>query len=140
MAEFPTPETWLSHRVSYGETDAMSVMYYAEYLHLFERSRSEYIREQGMSYKTVEERGIMLPVREAQCRYKRPARFDDLLHIRVGISKWGRASMTFEYEIYNETKDTILATGLTEHACTNEKGRPVKVPDRLKELFVGNKL
>lgn len=140
MAEFPTPEAWLSHRVSYGETDAMSVMYYAEYLHLFERSRSEYIREQGMSYNTVEKRGIMLPVREAQCRYKRPARFDDLLHIRVGISKWGRASMTFEYEIYNEAKDTILATGLTEHACTNEKGRPVKVPEWLKELFVGNKL
>ncbi|MCT4626310.1 thioesterase family protein [Halodesulfovibrio sp.] len=137
MDTFPTPETWLTHRVSYGETDAMSVMYYAEYLHLFERSRSEYIREHGMSYSEVEKRGIYLPVREAKCRYKRPARFDDLLHLRVGISKWGRASMTFEYEIYNESKDTVLATGSTEHACTNEKGRPVKVPEWLKDLFLG---
>lgn len=135
MADFPTPETWLAHRVSYGETDAMSVMYYAEYLHLFERSRSEFIRAHGMSYSHVEERGVMLPVREVQCRYKRPARFDDLLNIRVGISKWGRASMTFEYEIYNEEKDTVLATGFTEHACTNPTGRPVKVPDWLKTLF-----
>lgn len=137
MDTFPTPETWLTHRVSYGETDAMSVMYYAEYLHLFERSRSEYIREHGMSYNEVEKRGIYLPVREAKCRYKRPARFDNLLHIRVGISKWGRASITFEYEIYNESKDTVLATGSTEHACTNEKGRPVKVPEWLKDLFLG---
>ena len=104
MPEFPEPSIWFQHRVSYGETDAMSVMYYAEYLHLFERSRSEFIRAHGMSYATVEEREIMLPVREAQCRYKRPARFDDLLNVHVGISKWGRASMTFYYEVYDAEK------------------------------------
>ncbi|OBQ56219.1 acyl-CoA thioesterase [Halodesulfovibrio spirochaetisodalis] len=139
MTEFPTPETWLAHRVSYGETDAMSVMYHAEHIHLFERSRSEFIRERGMSYRVVEEQGLNLPVREVQCRYRRPARYDDLLYIRVGISKWGRASMTFVYEIYNEEKDTLIATGFTEHACVNDKGRPVKVPDWFKELFTDKK-
>ena len=49
MHDFPTPDVWLAHRVSYGETDTMGYLYYAEYLHLFERSRSEYIREMGMS-------------------------------------------------------------------------------------------
>ena len=78
MHDFPTPDVWLAHRVSYGETDTMGYLYYAEYLHLFERSRSEYIREMGMSYAEVERLGIMLPVREAQCRYRRPARYDDL--------------------------------------------------------------
>lgn len=73
MHDFPTPETWFPHRVSYGETDCMGVLYYAEYLHIFERARSAFIRERGMSYADVEKRGIILPVREAQCRYRSPA-------------------------------------------------------------------
>lgn len=139
MSDFPTPETWLAHRISYGETDTMGVLYYAEYLHLFERGRSEFIRARGMSYATVEERGIMLPVREAQCRYRSSARFDDLVQIRIGITEWGRASLTFTYEIRNETKDKLLATGMTQHACVNPTGRPVAVPDWLKDLFTEKK-
>ncbi len=69
-AAFPEPSCWLTHRVSYGETDAMGVVYYANYLHLFERGRSELIRGLGFSYATVEERGIYLPVREAIGRIK----------------------------------------------------------------------
>jgi Predicted thioesterase len=59
-APFPEPSCWLAHRVSYGETDAMGVVYYANYLHLFERGRGELIRGLGFSYATVEERGIFL--------------------------------------------------------------------------------
>lgn len=136
MNDFPTPETWYPHRVSYGETDAMQVLYYAEYLHLFERSRSQFIRERGMSYNTVEDRELYLPVREAQARYRRPIRYDDLVYVRVGISDWGRASVTFTYEIYDEQKTTLHATGMTQHACVNGQGKPVKVPGWLKELFV----
>lgn len=136
MSGFPSPETWYPHRVSYGETDAMQVLYYAEYLHLFERSRSQFIRERGMSYNTVEERGLYLPVREAGARYRRPARYDDLIYVRVGISDWGRASVVFTYEVYAEDKKTLHATGMTQHACVNAQGRPVAVPDWLKELFI----
>ncbi len=132
---FPTPETWLAHRISYGETDTMGVLYYAEYLHLFERGRSEFIRARGMSYATVEERGVMLPVREAQCRYRSPARFDDLVQLRVRITEWGRASLTFAYELYSENRDRLLATGMTQHACVNASGRPVAVPEWLRGLF-----
>jgi hypothetical protein len=59
---------WFSHRVSYGETDSMGVLYYAEYLHIFERARNQFIRDRGLSYAMVEERGLFLPVREARCR------------------------------------------------------------------------
>lgn len=136
MAEFPTPDCWLAHRVSYGETDAMGVVYYAEYMHYFERCRSEYIRQAGMSYDEVEKRGIYLPVREASCRYRSPARYDELLNIRCGINIWKRASMIFSYEVWNEDRTTLLATGMTEHAVVNAEGRPVRVPDWLKELFL----
>eukprot|EP01022_Parablepharisma_sp_SALTPOND_P004779 TRINITY_DN120962_c0_g1_i1.p1 TRINITY_DN120962_c0_g1~~TRINITY_DN120962_c0_g1_i1.p1 ORF type:complete len:165 (-),score=11.70 TRINITY_DN120962_c0_g1_i1:106-543(-) len=137
--DFPLPDSWLTHSVSYGETDAMGVVYYAEYLHFFERARSLFIRERGMSYSTVEERGLYLPVREANCRYRAPARYDDLLNIRVGISEWKTASIRFVYDIYDADRTSILASGSTEHACVNGEGRPVRVPEWLKELFSAEK-
>ncbi|WP_027722489.1 acyl-CoA thioesterase [Maridesulfovibrio zosterae] len=133
--EFPTPCTWYNHSVSYGETDAMGVVYYAEYLHFFERSRSLFIRERGMSYNEVEKRGVYLPVREASCRYRIPAHYDDQLNIQVGISEWKRASVKFSYDIYKEDRTLLIASGFTEHACTDKNGRPVRIPDWLKEIF-----
>ena len=134
-SDFPEHDTWYSHYISYGETDAMRVLYHAEYLHLFERSRSQFIRESGLSYREAEERGIMLPVREAQCRYRTPARYDDHIFVRTGIAKWGRASIEFVYEIWNDDKTILHATGTTSHACVNHNGKPVPIPDWLKELF-----
>jgi len=132
------PETggiWHEHRVSYGETDTMGVLYYAEYMHIFERARSSLIRSHGMSYTVVEERGVYLPVREAYCRYRAPARYDDLTYVRVWISAWGRASVTFSYEFFDEDKKNLLATGMTQHACVDKTGRPVPVPEWLKEAL-----
>lgn len=133
---FPTPDAWLQHRVSYGETDGMGVVYYAEYLHLFERSRSLLIRERGMSYAEVERRGVMLPVVEAGCKYRAPARFDDLILVRTGISEWSRVTVRFVYEIHNEARDKILATGFTEHACLSPTGKILRVPEWLRSLFI----
>jgi acyl-CoA thioester hydrolase len=134
--DFPTPNTWLQHYVSYGETDAMGVLYNAEYLHIFERARSKHCREMGLSYKAIEERGVFLPLRQAHCRYRSPARYDDHIQIRSGISTWTRASLTFTYEIYDESRTQLLAEGSTEHACVNPKGRPFRIPEWLKEIFL----
>jgi acyl-CoA thioester hydrolase len=122
--------------VSYGETDAMGVVYYANYLHLFERGRSELIRNLGFSYSVVEERGIFLPVREASCRYLAPARYDDVIHIRTSLAGQTRATLNFEYEITDEDKTRVLARGMTQHAAVNAQGRPVRVPEWLTALFV----
>ena len=133
---FPKPSCWLTHRVSYGETDAMGVVYYANYLHLFERGRSELIRNLGLSYSVVEERGIFLPVREASCRYLAPARYDDVIHIRTGLTGQSRASLNFVYEITDEKREHVLTRGTTQHAVVNAQGRPVRIPDWLSALFV----
>jgi acyl-CoA thioester hydrolase len=132
---FPEPSCWLTHRISYGETDAMGVVYYANYLHLFERGRSELIRGLGFSYSVVEERGIFLPVREATCRYLAPARYDEIIHIRTGLSGQSRASLNFVYEITNADKSLVLTRGTTQHAVVNAQGRPVRIPDWLSALF-----
>ncbi|MEF2231953.1 MAG: thioesterase family protein [Pseudodesulfovibrio sp.] len=131
----PKDVSCYSHFVSYGETDTMGVLYYAEYLHIFERSRSFFIREHGMSYAEVERRGIILPVREANCRYRAPVRFDDEINVLVGVGEWKRASMRFAYEIWNKDRTLLHATGMTEHAAINPEGKPVRVPDWLKSLF-----
>lgn len=133
--DFPTCESWYSHYVSYGETDAMGVVYHAEYLHLFERSRSKFIRETGLSYAETEKRGIMLPVRDASCRYRVSIRYDEKINVHVGIEKWGRASVDFVYEIWNSDKTILHATGMTSHACVNLEGKPVRIPDWLKNRF-----
>lgn len=128
-------EAWLEHRVSYGETDTMGVLYYAEYLHIFERGRNAFIRAFGLSYREVEERGLYLPVREAGCRYRSPARYDDLIRLRSILTVWGRASLTFRYELWDEDRARMLAEGFTQHACVNAKGRPIAVPDWFRSRF-----
>ena len=132
MGNFPARGIWMPHRISYGETDAMGVVYYANYLHLFERSRNAYIRERGLSYVEVEKRGIFLPVREAICRYRRPVRYDDLIYVRAGIEEMARASFIFAYEIYSEDKTVLHATGSTQHAVVDNSARPVPVPEWLR--------
>jgi acyl-CoA thioester hydrolase len=128
---------WFEHRVSYGETDAMGYLYYAEYLHIFERSRSALMRRLGMGYARIEARGVMLPVREARCRYRRPARYDDLLRVHVSVSELRGASMTFVY-LVQDMQGKPCADGMTQHACASvETGRPVPMPDWLRAFFTG---
>ncbi len=85
-----------------------------------------------MSYATVEERGIALPITEATVRYRRPLRYDDLALVRVGISQWRGASVCFAYEVYAEDRTTLHATGSTRHACVDPAGRPVRIPGWLR--------
>jgi len=126
---------WMQHRVSYGETDCMGVLYHAEYLHIFERGRGAFIRDYGISYKDVEARGLYLPVREAKCRYRAPARYDELLHLEIVVADWGRASLVFHYRLYNEDRTILLADGVTQHACIDGTGKPVPIPDWFREYF-----
>ncbi|MDR2123753.1 MAG: acyl-CoA thioesterase [Desulfovibrio sp.] len=123
------------HRVSYGETDCMGILYYAEYLHIFERARTSFTHARGLSYKEVETRGIYLPVREALCRYRSPARYDDLLTVACRVVKPRRASFTFAYRILDESGAALLAEGWTEHACTDAQAKPVAAPDWFRRAF-----
>jgi acyl-CoA thioester hydrolase len=134
--DFPTPDTRLQLTVSYGETDRMGYAYYGHYPHWFERARGQFIRDRGMSYAEVEARGVWLPVRDMAVRYLRPARYDETITVRAGIAAWGRASVTFVYQVFGPPDASmLLAAGETVHACTSPKGRPIAVPDWLRGLF-----
>jgi acyl-CoA thioester hydrolase len=123
-----------THRVSYGETDAMQVAYYAHYLHWFEQARSQYVRQRGMSYAEIESRGVLLPVREANCRYRRPARYDQEIDVQAWIESLSRASLRFSYRV-TDNDGTLLAEGSTEHACVDGTGKPVRIPEWLSRVI-----
>jgi acyl-CoA thioester hydrolase len=121
------------HRVRYSETDAMGVVYYANYLAFFEVGRVEYLRAANADYRGIEEGGAVAAVTRADCRYRSSARFDDELAIYTRVAVMGRATMRFEYEIRREPDGTLLAEGFTEHACLDRRTlRPVRLPDRVR--------
>src|SRR5947209_4348580 len=89
-------------RITYSETDRMGVIYYANYLVLFERGRTEFLRALGLRYRDVEEQmGIYLPAADAHLRYLAPGHYDDLIKVRTFISELGGAHITFRYEVTN---------------------------------------
>lgn len=118
------------YRVIYGDTDQMGVVYHANYLRFFERGRCEFMRHFGFSYIEFEQQGLMVPVVEAQCQYRRSAKFDDLLLIETTLGEIKNASFTFLYRI---TRDGILLTeGKTVHACIDRAGKAQRLPAHLR--------
>ncbi len=122
----------IDYRVPYADSDQMGVVYYANFLVYFERVRNEILRGAGYTYREMEADGLQLPVLEAHCEYKSPARYDDLLSIRGSASALGRTRIKVNCEVWRE--GTLLATGHTIHACISvDKKRPVRLPKPLQE-------
>ncbi len=110
-------------RVRYAETDQMNVVYYANYLVWFEIGRVEFLRAMGFDYKSMEvEHSCILPVVEATCRYRAPARYDDLIQVEADPTLLRRSVLKFGYRICRKEADggtTLLAEGETVHVvCT----------------------
>jgi len=121
-------------RVIYGDTDQMGVVYYANYLRYFELSRSEYFRAVGGSYRDFEQGGLGLPVVEVSAQYKAPARYEDVITVRIRLAEMKRVTLRFEYEVVRDEDGTLLATGHTVHACVKD-GRPTRLPDTVVRLL-----
>ncbi|MCX2681350.1 thioesterase family protein [Galbibacter sp. EGI 63066] len=120
-------------RVRYGETDKMGVVYHGNYAQYLEVARVEWLRELDISYKWMEENGVMLPVVSLFINYKQPARYDDLLTIEVRLKKTPSVKIEFDYTIFDE-RDNILVEANTVLAFINSKtGRPMKCPDYILE-------
>ena len=125
------------HRVLYGDTDQMGVVYYATYLRFFEGARNEWIRSLGISYGEIERRGIMLPVYEASAQYLRPAKYDDVLDVHLHVTHT-RVKIRFEYKVHAVGSDGVLAVGHTVHVVVGKDGKPTRAPDWLVDALKGN--
>ncbi|TAE37122.1 MAG: acyl-CoA thioesterase [Runella slithyformis] len=118
-------------RVRYADTDQMGYVYYGNYARFYEIGRVEALRSLGMSYRDLEEEGTMMPVYDNYSRYLLPARYDDLLTIKVTISQLPTVRMVFEYEITNQD-GVLLNTGQTTLIFLNRQtNRPTRIPATL---------
>ncbi|PRZ28096.1 acyl-CoA thioesterase [Flavobacterium granuli] len=123
-------------RVRYSETDQMGVVYHGNYAQYFEMGRVEWLRNLGVSYKWMEENGVMLPVVSLSMNYKKPARYDDLLTVKTIFKSQTSVKIEFDYEIYNEKKELLTIAHSTLVFVDMKTGRPTLPPEYVKERLL----
>lgn len=122
--------------VRYAETDQMGVVHHAVYPIWFEIARTEYIKAVGMSYSEMESEGVMLPVTAISCRYRLPAKYDDMLEITARITRFSPARIEFVYEVRRKGEQEILTTGTSAHGFVDSKTfRPLNFKRALPEFY-----
>jgi len=143
LSNFKKNSTMQTHtiqfRVRYGETDQMGYVYYGNYAQYFEMGRVEWLRNLGISYKRMEEAGIMLPVLHLNIDYLKPAKYDDLLTLKTTLAKKPSARIAFEFELYNEENELLNKAEVSLVFINMKKNRPTKAPtyilEKIEHLF-----
>jgi acyl-CoA thioester hydrolase len=136
--ELREPIHRLPYRVIYGDTDTGGVVYYGNYLRIFEMGRTEFLRSMlKISYRDLEHEGLILPVSEAYCRYKAPAHYDDLLEISTSLENSSKFSIRFHFLIHRFDDHRLLVRGYTVHAATDRSGRLTRLPKDFQTALAG---
>lgn len=122
-------------KVRYVETDQMGVVHHSKYYPWFEIARGEFITETGMSYRDMEEAGIMMPVLESSCKYIQGAKYEDNLVVQAWISEMNPVKVIFNYNVIREKDDKIIAKGSTKHTFVNEDFKIVNIKKMKPEIW-----
>lgn len=122
-------------RVRYAETDKMGYVYYGAYAQYFEVGRVEALRSLGVSYRSLEDQGVMLPVHDLTVNYHLPARYDDLLAVHTTIEAVPTVRIRFRYEVRNEADELISQATTTLVFVDAATMRPRRAPEALVELL-----
>jgi acyl-CoA thioester hydrolase len=130
--------TSIELRVNYSETDQMGVVYHANYLVWFDRARTEHLRATGVTYKEMEQEGVFLAVTDVRVRYRRAARYDDLVRIRCWVRDLVSRRVVFGYAVERAETGDLLATGETTLIALNHQHELARIPehviDRLESI------
>jgi acyl-CoA thioester hydrolase len=122
-------------RVRYSETDQMGVVYHGNYAQYFEVGRVEWLRNKGVTYKWMEDNGIMLPVVSLTINYKKPALYDALLTLKTTLKKQASVKIEFDYELYNE-REELLTIGTSILVFVDMKtGKPMCPPQNILDVL-----
>jgi acyl-CoA thioester hydrolase len=122
-------------RVRYAETDQMGVVYHTNYIVWFEIGRTEWFRQINQDYKALEDQNIILPVIEVNCKYKKPALYDDNIIVRTYLKEIKGIRLIFHYEILRMEDEELLAEGETTHAFVDKDKNPVRLKKKFPELW-----
>lgn len=123
-------------RVRYGETDQMGYVYYGNYAQYLEVGRVEWLRNIGISYKSMEENGIILPVSNLNITYLKPAKYDDVITLKTTLVKLPTANIEFSYELFNEQNNKLIEAKTTLVFVDVNKNRPTKAPPILIDKLI----
>ena len=123
----------IEFRVRYAETDAMGYAHHSNYFTWFEMGRTELFRAQGGDYRRMEEQGHFLVVASITCRFRAPARYDDVLRLRTALAKVSAAKLEHRYELFRGGQ--LLATAESVLACVDRSGNVQRMPEVLPGLF-----
>ncbi|MFL5339187.1 MAG: acyl-CoA thioesterase [Gemmataceae bacterium] len=121
----------LTIRVRYSETDRMGLLHHANYLVYFEQARTELLRARGVTYKDLEDQGYLLVLTRVEVRYRRPARYDDVLTVRTSVTRTTAVRIEHKYEVLRDS--TLVAEGETTLASVDRDGRIQALPGWLQE-------
>ena len=122
-------------RVRYSETDQMGVVYHGNYIPYFEIGRVEWLRNKGVSYKSLEENGIALPIVSMHLNYKKPARYDDLLKVTTKFKSYSGVKIEFECEIYNENQELLTTAHFILVFVDIKTGKPIQPPKYILDVI-----
>jgi acyl-CoA thioester hydrolase len=123
-------------RVRYADTDQMRFVYYGKYFEYFEQGRSDLLRSIGLPYGEIEKHGIWLPVIEASAKYRKSARYDEMMIIETSVTELPVARIRIEYRVFREGESEPLVEGYTIHGFVNATtGKPTRVPNILLQAM-----
>ena len=125
----------IEHRVNYSETDQMGLVYHANYVIWLDMARTEHLRGTGVTYKEMEEQGVYLAVTDLQVRYRRAARYDDLVRIRCWVREVASRMVTFGYAIERAATGELLATAQTSLMALDRGHSPTRIPEHVRDLL-----
>ena len=131
--EIPTESCDVEIRVRYPEVDQMGVLHHSRYWEYFEMGRTELLRQQGVSYRDCEEKGVFFVVAKCSARYLAPVRYDDVLVLTTRMAKRGPARIDHAYELRGKSDRQLLATAQTTLACVGREGQIIPIPDFIWE-------
>ncbi len=125
-----------TRRVPYYETDMMAVVHHSNYIRWFEEARLEFMRAADLCYRTMEDEGIQIPVVTVSCKYKSPARFDDVVTIRTSIKKFNGIIVEIGYEVVREEDGAVLVTGESSHCFVDKENfKPVNLKRERPDMY-----
>ena len=126
-------------KVRFVETDMMGVVHHSNYFRWFEMGRVEYLRQAGVYLLDLMAAGVLFPITDVNCSYRASARFDDIIVVETTMAELSKVKMVFTYRLVREEDGALLATGRTQNAFTDEKGKVIRLPaayfDRLQAMF-----
>jgi acyl-CoA thioester hydrolase len=130
-------ETTYKYRVLYADTDAMGVVYYGNYLRIYEAARGDFLHKVGMPFsKMASELNIVCPVANAEINYHKPAYLDEDIVVRTRVVMLRGARMVFDQRIFNAKDELLNDIKVTVAFVDMEKRMPVKYPDEFEKVFV----